>query len=47
MSILSVVPLEASTSAGPWPFVIGGLALVILFGAVFALLSMGAGREHS
>lgn len=47
MSILTVVPFEASISAGPWPFVIGGLALVILFGAAFALLSMGAGREHS
>jgi Flp pilus assembly protein protease CpaA len=47
MSILSVVPLEASTSAGPWPFVIGGLALLILCGALFALVSMGAGREHS
>jgi hypothetical protein len=47
MSILTAVPLEASSSAGLWPFIIAGLALVVLFGAVFALLSMGAGREHS
>jgi hypothetical protein len=47
MSNLTVVPLAASSSAGPWPFIIGGLALVILFGAIVALLSMGAGREHS
>lgn len=47
MSILSAVPLEASTGAGPWPYVIAGVALVILFGAMLALLSMGAGREHS
>ena len=47
MSILTVVPLEAESGAGAWPYVVGGLALVILFGAMLALLSMGAGREHS
>jgi hypothetical protein len=47
MSILTVVPLAAESGAGPWPYVVGGLALVLLFGAVLALLSMGAGREHS
>ena len=47
MSILTVVPLAAESGVGAAPYVIGGLALVILFGALFALLSMGAGREHS
>ena len=47
MSILTVVPLAAESGAGATPYVIGGLALVILFGALFALLTMGAGREHS
>ena len=47
MSILTVVPLAAESGVGPWPYVVGGLALVILFGAILALLSMGAGREHS
>ena len=47
MTILTVVPLAAESGAGASPYVIGGLALVILFGALFALLSMGAGREHS
>ena len=47
MSILTVVPFAAESGAGASPYIIGGLALVILFGALFALLSMGAGREHS
>ena len=47
MSILTVVPLAAESGAGASPYIVGGLALVILFGALFALLSMGAGREHS
>jgi hypothetical protein len=47
MSILAVVPLAAESGVGAWPYVIGGSALVILFGALLALLTMGAGREHS
>jgi hypothetical protein len=47
MSNLTVVPLAAESGAGASPYIVGGLALVILFGALFALLSMGAGREHS
>ena len=47
MSILTVVPLAAESGAGVSPYVVGGLALVILFGALIALLSMGGGREHS
>jgi hypothetical protein len=45
MEIHTVLPLESS--AGPWPYVIAGTALVILFGAMLALLVMGGGREHS
>jgi hypothetical protein len=47
MSILAVVPLAAESGVGATPYIIGGLALVILFGALLALLTMGAGREHS
>ena len=47
MSTLTVVPLAAESGAGASPYVIGGLALVILFGALLALLTMGGGREHS
>ena len=47
MSNLTFVPLAAESGAGASPYVVGGLALVILFGALIALLTMGAGREHS
>jgi hypothetical protein len=45
MSILSVLPLEAG--AGAAPFVVAGLILVLLFGAMLVLLAIGKGREHS
>ncbi len=47
MSILSALPLEAKTGAGAAPFVIAGLALVLMFGAMLVLLAIGKGREHS
>jgi len=47
MSILAIVPLAAESGVGASPYIVGGLALVILFGALLALLSMGGGREHS
>jgi len=47
MSNLAVLPLAAESGAGVSPYVVGGLALVMLFGALLALLTMGAGREHS
>ena len=40
MSNLAVVPLAAESGAGVSPYVVGGLALVILFGALIL-----AGRE--
>jgi hypothetical protein len=46
MSILTI-PLEAESSAGAWPYLIGGGALVILFFALFCMLAFGKGREHS
>lgn len=33
--------------AGATPYLVGGLALVILFAAMLALLIFGKGREHS
>ena len=47
MSNLMVVPFAAESGAGASPYIVGGFALVILFGALLALLTMGAGREHS
>lgn len=48
MSILSVLPLVAEESgAGARPYVVAGIALVLLFGAMFVLLAIGKGREHS
>ncbi|MCW2757639.1 MAG: hypothetical protein JWO46_1385 [Nocardioidaceae bacterium] len=47
MSILAVLPLEAESGFFGWPYVIGGIALVILFGGMLGLLAMGKGREHS
>ena len=45
MSILTVVPLEAESGIGPWPYVIGGLALVILFGAIARPAGDGRGSR--
>ena len=47
MSILSALPLEAESGFFGWPYLIGGIALIILFGAMIGLLAMGKGREHS
>ncbi len=47
MSILSVLPLATEGGAGAAPYVVAGLALVILFGAMLVLLAIGKGREHS
>jgi len=46
MSILSI-PLETETSAGAWPYLVGGTALVILFALLLMMLAFGKGREHS
>ena len=47
MSILAVCRSRRRPVPAPSPYVVGGLALVILFGALLALLSIGDGREHS
>jgi hypothetical protein len=45
---LMLTPLAAEeSSAGAWPYLIGGLALVLFLAAIMALLSFGRGREHS
>ncbi|MGI9155486.1 MAG: hypothetical protein ACR2FG_02440 [Marmoricola sp.] len=45
MLIRSVLPLESGP--GAMPYVVAGLAIVILFGAMLVLLAIGKGREHS
>ena len=43
-----LIPLAAEEGGpGIYPYLVGGLALVILFGAMAALLAFGRGREHS
>jgi predicted lysophospholipase L1 biosynthesis ABC-type transport system permease subunit len=43
-----LLPLAAEeSSAGAWPWVIGGGALLLLLLAMMALLAFGRGREHS
>ena len=42
-----LLPLAAEKSAGAWPWLIGGLALVLFMSAMLALLAFGRGREHS
>ena len=44
---LLLLPLQAEEGAGIAPYVIGGGALIILLGAMAALLAFGKGREHS
>jgi hypothetical protein len=45
---LMLAPLAAEESgAGPWPWLIGGLALLLFLSAMAALLAFGRGREHS
>jgi hypothetical protein len=45
---LMLLPLAAEeSSAGIWPYVIGGGALLLLLAAMVALLAFGKGREHS
>lgn len=36
-----------ATSAGSWPYLIGGLCLAILLALLLALIAFGGGREHS
>ncbi len=42
-NLIATVPMETSVS----PYAVGGGALLILLLLVLAVLSMGAGREHS
>lgn len=44
--VLAQVVTEES-GAGVTPYLVGGSALVLLFGIMLALLAFGKGREHS
>jgi hypothetical protein len=45
---LMLLPLAAEkSSAGAWPYVVGGGALLLLLVAMAGLLLFGRGREHS
>ena len=44
---MAIMEAAAESSAGIWPFVIGGLTLVILLALLLALVAFGGGREHS
>ena len=45
MSFLTV--LAAEEGPGATPFLVAGVVLLLLLGAVLALLAVGKGREHS
>jgi hypothetical protein len=48
MTILSMVPLETTeSSAGAWPYIIGGGILLIFLFLLFCMLAFGKGRDHS
>ena len=44
---LTGLPLAAEGGPGITPYLVGGTALLILLGALAALLAFGRGREHS
>jgi hypothetical protein len=46
-SLLMLLPLTTEEGAGLWPYVVGIGSLVILLGALVALLAFGKGRDHS
>jgi hypothetical protein len=46
-SLQMLLPLATEEGAGLLPYVVGGGALLLLLGAMVALLSFGKGREHS
>ena len=46
-SLLLLLPLTTEEGAGVLPYVVGIGALVILLGAMVALLAFGKGRDHS
>ncbi len=47
LSPLTIVPAVTADVVSINPFVVGGIALVILLALMLALLSFGGGREHS
>ena len=47
MTLMTVAMEAASTAAGATPYWVGGTALVSLCGAMFALIALGNGRDHS
>ncbi len=44
---LLTIPLEAETSAGATPWVIGGVTLAIFMLLLFGFMAFGKGRDHS
>ena len=46
-SLLMLLPLATEEGAGLLPYAVGIGALVILLGAMVALLAFGKGRDHS
>lgn len=46
MTFLNVA-MEAAETGGDNAYLIGGLALVVLFGLMIGLIAFGAGRDHS
>ncbi len=47
MLSLLLLPLSVEEGAGFMPYLVGGGTLLLLLGALFAILSFGKGREHS
>ncbi len=46
-SLIAHAAETAEHSGGVNPYVIGGIALLVLLALLFVLLSFGKGREHS
>jgi hypothetical protein len=46
-SLLMLLPLTTEEGAGLLPYAVGIGSLVILLGAMVALLAFGKGRDHS
>lgn len=46
LNTLAIVAAEAGEPAIS-PYAVGAVALVILFGMLFAVVAFGGGREHS
>jgi len=47
LSLQMLLPLVTEEGAGMMPYYVGGGSLLLLLGALFALLAFGKGRDHS